>query len=104
MNNNIEIKNIDGIDNVTFKPSGVCCKMMTMQIKDDVLQNIVFDGGCSGNITGIGRLVKGMNVNEIVAQLGGILCGKKSTSCPDQLTQGIRAYLEAKSNLQTTSV
>ena len=100
MENQIEIKVENGIDNVTFIPKGVCCKMMQMQIKDDILLNIEFTGGCSGNITGIGRLVKNMNINEIVSTLNGILCGKKSTSCPDQLTQGIKAYIEEKSKLQ----
>lgn len=29
-------------------------------------------------------------------KLSGIPCGARPTSCPDQLTKGIQAYLEAK--------
>ena len=48
-------------------------------------------GGCDGNLQGISRLVVGMDVDEAIARLEGIRCGYKSTSCPDQLAQALKA-------------
>ncbi|MBQ3832433.1 MAG: TIGR03905 family TSCPD domain-containing protein, partial [Bacteroidales bacterium] len=51
---------------------------------------VQFYGGCHGNLQGIGKLVEGMDANEVIAKLGGIRCGYKDTSCPDQLSKAIR--------------
>ncbi|MBP3490705.1 TIGR03905 family TSCPD domain-containing protein [bacterium] len=96
MSDNIQIKEVNGVDIVQYQPKGVCCKMMQMRIKDNIIQDVEFVGGCNGNLSGIGVLVKGMNINDIVPKLSGIPCGARPTSCPDQLTKGIQAYLEAK--------
>ena len=40
-----------------------------------------------------------MNIHDIVPKLSGIPCGARPTSCPDQLTKGIQAYIEAKSGV-----
>lgn len=53
-------------------------------------------GGCQGNLTGIGSLVAGMKVDDVIARLQGIQCGYKGTSCPDQLARALKAYKEQK--------
>ena len=93
----VNIKQIDGFDVVQYQPKGVCAKMMQFRIKDDIIQDVEFVGGCNGNLSGIGILVKGMNINDIIPKLSGLPCGSRPTSCPDQLTKGLLAYLEAKS-------
>ena len=90
------IKEIDGFDVVQFQPKGVCAKMMQFKIKDNVVQDVEFIGGCNGNLRGIAILVKGMHIDEIMPKLSGLPCGSRPTSCPDQFTQGLKAYLEAK--------
>ena len=90
MDENIQIKEVDGADIVQYKPSGVCCKLMQMRIKDDIIEDVEFFGGCNG------ILIRGMNINDIIPKLSGLPCGSRPTSCPDQLTKGIEAYLEAK--------
>lgn len=95
----VVIKNVNGVDIVQYQPKGVCCKMMQIRIKDDVILDVEFVGGCNGNLSGIGVLVKGMNINDIIPKLSGIPCGSRPTSCPDQLTKGLRAYIEAKSGV-----
>ena len=95
----VVIKNVNGVDIVQYQPKGVCCKMMQIRIKDDVILDVEFVGGCNGNLSGIGVLVKGMNINDIIPKLGGIPCGSRPTSCPDQLTKGLAAYIEAKSSV-----
>ena len=34
MSDNIQIKEVNGVDIVQYQPKGVCCKMMQMRIKD----------------------------------------------------------------------
>ena len=43
---------------------------------------------------GISALVKNMNINDVIAKLKGIECGKKSSSCPDQLSKALEEYLK----------
>lgn len=41
------------------------------------------------------RLVEGKTVDEIVELLGGITCGRRPTSCADQLTKAVLVAREA---------
>ena len=50
--------------------------------------------GCNGNLKGIGSLVEGMDIDEVIARLEGTTCGSKKTSCPDQLAKALKAYKE----------
>ena len=93
MSGNIEIREIDGVDEVRFQPSGVCSKLMVLKIKDNKILNMETVGGCSGNLKGIGSLVIGMDVNEIIKRVQGIPCGSRPTSCPDQLAKALKAYV-----------
>ena len=92
----VVIKEVNGVDVVQYVPQGVCSKMMQFRIKDNIILDVEFVGGCAGNLSGIGILVKGMNIDDIIPKLSGLPCGKRPTSCPDQLTKGLKAYIEAK--------
>ena len=92
----IIIKEENGFDIVQYHPKGVCAKMMQFRIKDNILHNVEFVGGCHGNLSGIGILVSGMNINDVIPKLSGLPCGSRPTSCPDQLTKGLEAYIKAK--------
>ncbi len=92
----IIIKEENGFDIVQYQPKGVCAKMMQFRIKDNILHNVEFVGGCNGNLSGIGILVSGMNINDVIPKLSGLPCGSRPTSCPDQLTKGLEAYIKAK--------
>ena len=74
----------------SYKPRGVCATEMHFTIEDGVLTDISISDGCSGNLRGLCALVKDMPVDEIIARLDGILCGKKPTSCPDQLACALK--------------
>ena len=73
-----------------FKPQGVCSKKMTFEIEGDTIQSLVVEGGCNGNLKGIGALVKGRKIQEVIDVLDGIHCGFKNTSCPDQIAQALK--------------
>ena len=66
---------------------------MEMEIVDGIVKNVIFTGGCNGNLQGIAALVEGQPAEEIIRRVKGIRCGIKSTSCPDQLAQALEAYL-----------
>lgn len=76
----------------TYKTSGVCSSKMDIEISNDIIQSVKFTGGCNGNLSGIGQLVKGMKVDDVIDRLNGVLCGNKSTSCPDQLSKALAAW------------
>lgn len=69
---------------------GTCSSKVSFDIEDGKLYNVVFTGGCNGNLQGIGKLVDGMEVDEVIKRLEGTCCGMKSTSCPDQLADALK--------------
>lgn len=76
---------------IKYTPIGVCSKQIDIEIDDNgIVQNVEFFGGCNGNLKGIGALVKGMTVEDVIAKLENIKCGYKSTSCPDQLAKALK--------------
>ena len=78
----------------TYTPRGVCSRKMTVELEDGIIRDIRVDGGCSGNLQGISRLVIGMPAKEAIERLRGIRCGMKPTSCPDQLSIALEAALK----------
>lgn len=82
----------DGVRYIVAAPSAkVCSKQIDIQIKDGIIQSVVYTRGCEGNAKGIGALIKDMTVEEAVRRLDGITCGKRGTSCPDQLAKVLKA-------------
>ena len=77
---------------ITYRPKGVCSQLMEIEIEDDRIVSVQVTGGCDGNLKGISRLLAGMEVDEAIARMKGIRCGRKSTSCPDQLAVALSAY------------
>lgn len=73
-----------------YQTQGVCSKNISFDIKDNKVYNVQFTGGCHGNLQGIGKLVEGMEVDEVISRIEGIKCGPKSTSCPDQLARALK--------------
>lgn len=58
------------------------------------LTYVSFTGGCNGNLKGISSLVTGMDVETVISKLEGTTCNFKPTSCPDQLAQALKNYLQ----------
>ena len=73
----------------SYKPTGVCAKLIEFEIEGTTLKNLSFTSGCPGNLKGIANLVQGMEIDEVITRLKGITCGRKTTSCPDQLTNAL---------------
>ena len=83
---------VDGVRCIIAAPSAqVCSRQIDIRVKDGIIQEVVYTRGCDGNAKGIGALIKGMSVEEAVRRLSGITCGRKSTSCPDQLARILKS-------------
>lgn len=77
----------------SYYPQGTCSTEIRFEVADGVLRKVEFSDGCEGNLTGIGRLVTGMKVEDVVAKLKGIPCEGRDTSCPDQLARALEHWL-----------
>ena len=73
-----------------YKTKGTCSQRILFDVEDGKVHNVQFIGGCNGNLKGIGALVEGMPVDEVISKVEGIHCGMKNTSCPDQLAQALK--------------
>ena len=78
----------------TYKTHGTCSREITFDVEDGKVTNVKFLGGCNGNLQGIGQLVEGMPVNEVIDRLKGISCNGRPTSCPDQLAEALSEVKE----------
>ena len=80
----------------SYTPVGVCSRKIDILIDGDVVKEVKYTGGCSGNTQGVAALIAGMTIDEAIKRVSGIKCGFKSSSCPDQLAQALILYKEQK--------
>ena len=76
-----------------YKPQGVCARNIHLDLSDDgnKVMGVEFTGGCDGNLKAISKLIEGKPVDWVVSALEGNTCGRRTTSCADQLTQALKA-------------
>lgn len=79
-----------------YNTENTCSSLIEMDIDNGVVSNIKFTGGCNGNLKAIPILVDGMKAEDIVAKLSGITCGRRPTSCGDQLAKAVIAAMNAE--------
>ena len=75
-----------------YTPQGVCSMQMIFEIDNGIIKKLKIIGGCPGNTVGVSRLVEGRKVDEVIEMLKGIPCGKRQTSCPDQVAKALNEY------------
>lgn len=73
-----------------YLTTGTCSRVIDFEVENGIVKDVVFTGGCHGNLQGIGALVKGMKIEDVISKLEGIRCREKPTSCPDQLAQALK--------------
>ena len=78
---------------ITYRPKGVCSRLMRVEVEDGIIRQVEVQGGCSGNLQGISRLLVGMPVQQAIERREGVRCGGKPTSCPDQLAKALHQAL-----------
>ena len=86
---------------ITFKPdSEVCSNWIKIKIqeteenkKDNKVTRVIFMGGCPGNSLALSKILEGKSVGDVIDSVEGVRCAAKSTSCPDQLAQALKNYM-----------
>lgn len=74
-----------------FHPRGVCASAIHVELDDtgSAIERVSFEGGCNGNLKAVSKLVAGQPVEHVVELLAGNTCGRRSTSCADQLARAL---------------
>ena len=81
----------------TRKNRGVCSSSTTVTIEDGMIQSVSVESGCDGNLKGVCALLKGRRAEDAIEAMRGIHCGRRSTSCPDQISLCLQEALEQSS-------
>jgi len=76
----------------TYTTKGTCSSKIHFNIENGLVEKVRFEKGCSGNLQAVSALVEGMPISEVIKKLKGIPCGRKHTSCPDQLAKALEEY------------
>lgn len=86
-----------------YKTQNTCSKNIQFDIEGNIVRNVRFTGGCDGNLKAIPLLVEGQSVEQIEEKLKGITCGKRPTSCADQLAKAVREAYEHSEAVKETA-
>lgn len=71
---------------ITFNTKGTCARLINFDLdENNIIHNLVFTGGCNGNLKAISKLLEGQSAQVAANILKGNTCGPRSTSCADQL-------------------
>jgi uncharacterized protein (TIGR03905 family) len=77
-----------------YKTNGVCSTEINFDLRDGKVYSVSFTEGCNGNLKAVGILVEGMDAGELVKKLKGLRCGRRTTSCADQLATAVALAVE----------
>ena len=72
-----------------YKNKGTCSVQTEVELNPDH----TIKSGCDGNLKGIASLLPGMKAEDAITRMEGIRCGRKATSCPDQISQALKGAL-----------
>lgn len=80
----------NGVRTIEATPSPLVCSKKIVVLVDaqtNLIREVDYTGGCPGNLKAIKSLLQGLSVDQAIEKLDGILCGKRGTSCTDQLAR-----------------
>ena len=78
-----------------YKTKGTCSSKIHFDIREGKVCSVSFENGCNGNLKALGILAEGMDAAELVKKLKGLNCGKRGTSCADQLATAVEKQTSA---------
>ncbi|NMA69734.1 MAG: TIGR03905 family TSCPD domain-containing protein [Desulfitobacterium sp.] len=73
-----------------YKTKDICAREIQFDINEGVVTNVRFEGGCDGNLKAIPILIDGWTADDIIKKCSGITCGRRPTSCSDQLAKAVK--------------
>ena len=76
----------------SYKTQGTCCKQIDLIMNGYVISDVIFTGGCPGNLMAIRQLIKGMHADRVIELLQDVQCGSKPNSCAMQLCEALKQY------------
>ena len=77
-----------------YKNKGTCSVQTEVELNPDhTIKSVKVLGGCDGNLKGIASLLPGMKAEDAIARMEGTTCGRKPTSCPDQIAKNLKKAL-----------
>lgn len=76
-----------------YQTKGTCARKISFEINDGIISNVIFIGGCDGNLKAISKLIEGKKAIEVADILEGNKCGFRKTSCADQLSKAIKEVI-----------
>lgn len=80
---------------IVYNTKNVCSRKIEFDLTDDkTIKNVVFHGGCNGNLKAISKLVENQNAETIINILKGNTCGIRNTSCADQFSKALEEALK----------
>lgn len=79
-----------------YQTKGTCAKEIKLEVDNGIIRSVEFVLGCPGFTQALSRLLVGMHVEDAIAQLKGIQCLDKGTSCPDQLAIALSTYQKSE--------
>ena len=77
-----------------YKTWGTCSTKIHFDLRNGKVYSVSFEGGCDGNLKALGILAEGMDAGELAGKLKGLRCGRRKTSCADQLAAAVAAAAE----------
>ncbi len=87
-----------------FNTERVCCRQIRFELDEGELRNVMFlGGGCEGNLKALSMLTEGKDAKEIADTLKGTMCGRRGTSCSDQLARAIEAAMKKEAAAQDSA-
>lgn len=81
-----------------YRTKNTCAMQISFDLEGNIVRNIEFMGGCNGNLKAISKLLEGATVEEIESKLSGNTCGRRDTSCADQLAKAVRTAYDSENN------
>ncbi len=74
-----------------YTTHGTCSRKIDFELDEEgKIHNVVFTGGCNGNLKAISKLVEGKDAKEVISILEGNTCGMRNTSCADQFAKALK--------------
>lgn len=73
----------------TYKTENTCSSQINFDVDNGIVTNVEFVGGCDGNLKAIPLLIEGCQATDVISKLQNITCGRRSTSCADQLATAL---------------
>ena len=86
-----------------YRTKGTCAKEIIFEVDNNIINDVKFVGGCSGNLQGIARLAKGLHIDKVIGAFETIRC-RNNTSCPAQFAAALKDFKTASEHAGETKI